>query len=178
MVLNRRIFKEMLWVLSEMEALISSPNDMLRLRRLYLERQGVKFGNHLWVGRNLRLLNSSNISLGERCAIGDFVKIVAHSPISIGDDFLGASGLHLDSGTHDPITLQPNNLPIIIGNRVWCGVDVTIISGVTIGDNVVIGAKSLVCKDIPSNSIAVGVPANVIKPLDRSNVDSMWTWIC
>jgi len=179
MVLNRKVFKQLLWVLSEIEAFTSRPNDMLRLRRLYLESEGVKFGKHLWVGRNLCLSNNfNNISLGERCAIGDCVNIVAHAPISIGDDFIGASGLHIDSGTHDTVTLQPNNLPICIGNRVWCGIDVTIISGVTIGDNVVIGAKSLVCKDIPSNSIAVGVPAKVIKPLDRSNIESMWTWIC
>jgi maltose O-acetyltransferase len=177
MIFKKRIFKELLRALAEMEALISIPNHKLRLRRLYLWNEGVTFGKHLWVGRNLYILNYSKISLGERCAIGNFVKLVAHASICIGDDFLAASGLHIDSGTHDPLTLQPKCFPISIGNRVWCGVDVTIISGVTIGDDVVIGAKSLVCNDIPSNSIAVGVPAKVIKPLDRSNVESIWTWV-
>lgn len=176
MVLNRKLLKEFLWCLSEIEAMISNPNDSLRLRRLYLKKSGVKFGKHLWVGKNFSLQNFNSISLGERCAIGEFVKITAHAPVFIGDDFLGASGLHINSGTHDPVNLQPNNLPIFIGDRVWCGIDTTIISGVTIGNDVVIGAKSLVCKDIPSNSIAVGVPAKVIKSLDRSHVESMWTW--
>jgi maltose O-acetyltransferase len=85
--------------------------------------------------------------------------------------------LHLDSGTHDPETLEPKLLPIKIGNRVWCGINVTVIASVSIGDDVVIGAGSVVCKDIPSNSIAVGVPAKVVKPLNRQSDSLIWTWV-
>jgi acetyltransferase-like isoleucine patch superfamily enzyme len=56
---------------------------------------------------------------------------------------------------------------IKIGNNVFIGEDVMIMYGVTIGDNVVIGARSVVTKDIPSNSLAVGIPARVIKTLDE-----------
>ena len=55
--------------------------------------------------------------------------------------------------------------PITVGNSVWFGGGVTVLPGVTIGDNVVIGAGSVVVKDIPSNSVAVGNPARVIKTL-------------
>ena len=55
--------------------------------------------------------------------------------------------------------------PIKVGNSVWFGGGVTVLPGVTIGDNVVIGAGSVVVKDIPSNSVAVGNPAKVIKKL-------------
>ena len=56
----------------------------------------------------------------------------------------------------------PSHSKVIIGDNVWLGRDVTICKGVTIGDNCIIGTKSVVTKSIPSNSIAVGVPAKVI----------------
>ena len=60
----------------------------------------------------------------------------------------------------------PSHGKVKIGNNVWMGENVTIWKGVTIGDNVIIGIGSIVTKDIPSNSIAVGVPAKVIGSYD------------
>ncbi len=57
--------------------------------------------------------------------------------------------------------------PIKIGNNVFVGMDCIILPGVVIGDNVIVGAGSTVSKDIPSNSVAAGVPAKVIKTLDE-----------
>ena len=56
-----------------------------------------------------------------------------------------------------------NTKPVVIGSNVWISDKVTITKGVKICDNVVIGANSVVTKDIPSNSLAVGVPAKVIR---------------
>ena len=56
---------------------------------------------------------------------------------------------------------------IKIGDDVWIGANVTILPGVTIGNNVVIGAGAVVTKDIPDNSLAVGVPARVIKEIEN-----------
>ena len=53
----------------------------------------------------------------------------------------------------------------MIGNNVWVGTKATILQGVTIGDNAVIGANAVVTRDIPANSIAVGAPARVVKTL-------------
>lgn len=178
MALVFKIFREIVWLLSEIEAHLYEYNGKgLHFRRLYLRLQGVKFSEALSVGRGFRLLTSGSLILGKRCALGDFVRIGNHAPIVIGDDFIGATGLHINSGTHEPVNLLPKALPIHIGNRVWCGINVTIIAGVTIGNDVVIGAGSLVCKDIPSNSIAVGVPARVIKPLMRNSSEDIWTWV-
>lgn len=57
--------------------------------------------------------------------------------------------------------------PITIGNGVYIGNNVILLPGVTVGNNVVIGAGAIVTKDIPDNSVAVGVPARVIKSADE-----------
>lgn len=63
--------------------------------------------------------------------------------------------------------------PIRVGSNVFFGYGCIVLPGVTIGDNVVIGAGSVVSKDIPSNSIAVGVPARVIKPLSEYRANAL-----
>lgn len=55
--------------------------------------------------------------------------------------------------------------PVIIGKNVWIGDKATVLPGVTIGDGAIIGANSVVTKDIPANSIAVGIPAKVVKKI-------------
>lgn len=176
MAASRKFIEQVLLALSELEAFFVEPNDLLRFRRFYLRHCGVCFSASLWVGRKFRLHLGHNVSLGNRCALGDFVQIIAWEPVSIGSDFMGSSGLHINTGGHDPQTMQPQCGPVTVGDRVWCGVDVTILAGVTIGNDVVIGAGSVVCKDIPSNSIAVGVPARVINTLQRKPENKFWTW--
>ena len=55
--------------------------------------------------------------------------------------------------------------PISIGDNVYLGYEAVVLPGVTIGNNVIFGARAIVTKDIPSNSVAVGIPARVIKTL-------------
>lgn len=92
--------------------------------------------------------------------------------ITIGDN------VHITSGcqfvTHDGGTLvlrhkEPSlelTAPIVVGNNVYIGMRTIVLPGVTIGDNVVVGAGSVVTKSIPSNSVVAGVPARKIKDLD------------
>ncbi len=89
------------------------------------------------------------------------------------------TNVHLTDGiqfiTHDGGTLlfrkyQPDleiTKPITIGNDVYIGTRTTLLPGVTIGNNVIIGACSVVTRDIPNDSVAVGVPAKVIKTVDN-----------
>ena len=65
------------------------------------------------------------------------------------------------------------SLPVVIGNNVWICGSVKIIGGVTIGDNTIIGAGSVVTKDIPANVIAAGVPCKVIREItDQDRMES------
>lgn len=173
---TRRLLSELVWVLSEMEAIPAKPGSMLVLRRLFLRSRWVVYGKHLWIGRSFRLVEYGRLKLGERCALGDYTYIHNSAPIVIGDDFLSASRLMIYSGTHECVTLRDVSAPVSIGKRVWCGANVTILPGVTIGDDVVIGAGAVVCHDIPANTIAAGVPAKVIKPLRRQPGMSIASW--
>ena len=88
--------------------------------------------------------------------------------VTIGDDcFIGPNvGIYTACHSTDPTERNSRKewaRPVTIGNNCWIGGDVTILPGVTIGDNCTIGAGSVVAKDIPPCSVAVGNPAKVIK---------------
>lgn len=133
----------------------------------------VSHGRHVFIGPNFHLRFPGNLALGERCGIGSFARIWNYAPIVIGDDFLSAASLTINSGGHDVSTLAPFSKPVRIGNRVWCGVNVTILAGVTVGDDVVIAAGSLVKDDIQSGVVVAGVPARVIRTIER-DLEKFW----
>lgn len=91
--------------------------------------------------------------------------IQAENGIIIGDNVQFAPGVQIISSNHDPNNLDKHIIsePIIIGNNVWIGGNAVVLPGVKIGDNVIIGAGSIVTKDIPSNTTAVGNPCRIIK---------------
>ncbi len=121
--------------------------------------------NQLWIGPHVAFDYPENVVLGHRVAIGPDSRITARDEVVIGDDFLSAPGLYINTGTHDPVTLVPQSAPITIGPGVWCGLRVTICAGVTIGGGSVIGAASLVLRDIPAGHIAHGVPCQTRQAL-------------
>lgn len=75
----------------------------------------------------------------------------------------GANTLITDGDWHQDDPRSGELRPVNIGDNVWLGVNVTVLKGVTIGENTVMGAGSLVVKDIPANVIAAGNPCKVIK---------------
>lgn len=108
---------------------------------------------------------NSRITIGKNCGFSGTV-IGCFSEIEIGDDVkCGANTLITDGDWHaeDPRSTPPR--PIHIGNNVWLGVNVTVLKGVTIGDNSLIGAGSIVTRNIPPNVIAAGNPCTVIRTI-------------
>jgi len=109
--------------------------------------KGIKFGKKSapGTGSNQYIQGSNGIILGNNVRIGPGTAII--------------------SANHDPddYTKHVKTAPIIIGDDVWIGANCVVLPGVTIGSNVVIGAGSIVTKDIPSNSIAFGNPCMVRK---------------
>jgi acetyltransferase-like isoleucine patch superfamily enzyme len=161
-------------LLAEYESITARAGDTLPARSRDLRHKQVRFGSCFYIGKGFWLNQGSRFSFGERCSFGEFARIMDHGSIMIGDDFIAATGLQLNSGTHDLVTMEPSCKSITIGNRVWCGANVSILAGVTIGSDVVIGAGSLVRSSIPSGCVVVGVPARVIRTLERPN-GLLWT---
>ena len=114
---------------------------------------------------------AENIYIGKNSHINHLCGLWAaeHSTIKIGNDVLFGPGVYVYSGNHSfkrnqLIRKQPyTEKSVEIGNDVWIGVNALIMPGVKIGNGAVIGAGSVVTKDIPEYSIAVGSPAKVIK---------------
>ena len=110
---------------------------------------------------------NTSLIIGKNCGISSS-SITAFKRIEIGDDVcIGVNCVIMDADFHleDPRVGEPQ--PIKIGDRVWLGANVVVMKGVTIGKNSIIGMNSVVTKDIPENSVAVGSPAIVIRMLDE-----------
>lgn len=111
----------------------------------------------------------SLVEIGNGCAFNNNVSIIAMKSVRIGENcLLGDQVAIYDADFHEinPATRHRSSgavAPVVIGNNVWLGSKTMILKGVTIGDNSVIGACSLVIKSIPPNVIAAGVPAKVIR---------------
>lgn len=114
----------------------------------------VHFGSGIYCNFNLTLVDDTDIYIGDDCMIAPNV-VIATS----GHPIL-------------PVLREHNyvyNIPVRIGKNVWIGSGVQILPGVTIGDNSVIGAGSVVTNDIPSNVIALGMPCRVIREIGEKD---------
>jgi len=109
-----------------------------------------------------------NISLGDRVYMNFGCVILDCAPVTIGERTLLGPGVHLYAATH-PIeprvreTLRELARPITIGRNVWIGGGVIVCPGVTIGDDAVVGAGSVVTKNVPRGMIAHGNPCRVVR---------------
>ena len=110
--------------------------------------------------------SSQLISIGDNVGLAD-TYILAYAPVNIGSNCSFSYRNIIITSTHDI-----NNFstvvakPVSIGNNCWITTNVTILPGVTIGDNCIIGAGSVVTSDIPSNVFAAGNPCNVIRQIN------------
>ena len=106
------------------------------------------------------------VKIGKNVIVMNGCLMMAAGGITIGDETQIAANVQLISNNHD---LEDRNVitckPINIGKRVWVGAGATILPGVTIGDNSVVGAGSVVTKDVPADTIVAGNPAKFIKKI-------------
>ncbi len=116
------------------------------------------------------------IRIGKDCSIGEYAHITAIRHITIGDCLLTGRFVFIGDNAHGSLSLEEAGVPpakrplkskgdIVIGQNVWLGDKVTILSGVTIGNNVIVAANSVVTHDLPSNCMVAGCPARIIKSL-------------
>jgi len=129
-------------------------------------------GNRFITGRFVEIISEGEILIGNNVFINDYSRIVSKSSITIGDNVVFAKFVTVLDHDHK-YSMINNELifngyissDIKIGNNVWLCDKVTVLKGVTIGDNVIVGANTVVTKSIPSNSIFAGSPGRVIKSI-------------
>ncbi len=115
------------------------------------------------------IIHPENIKVGDQVFINKGLSALAYAEISIEDNVMLGPNVSLLTSGHDPdlsgIEAQESRIiePIKIKKGSWIGANTTIISGVIIGENTVIGAGSIVTKSVAPNSIAAGNPCKVIR---------------
>lgn len=130
------------------------------LKRIYRRYSPVKYARTIGVkvGEGCRLAGVNFGSEPYLVSLGDHVSAI--QTVFITHD----GGVWVFRDKSPEVDLMG---PIKVGNNVFIGMDAKILPGVTIGDNVVIGAGAIVTKDIPSNCVAAGIPAKPIKTIDE-----------
>jgi len=143
-------------------------------KNILLRKTGIKIGKRVAIDEKFYMLKGteSNIYISDNTIIGINCQIFAFNKINIGKFCMFGANVEITNGEHRTDDLFPYSKELNIGNGCWIGHGVKIIKGVNIGDNVIIGGGSVVINDIPNNSIAVGIPAKVIKM--RKVSDKVW----
>lgn len=137
----------------------------------------IVFDKNVRIGNDIRIQmyrKDATLHLGENVYMGNRNSFLLGGNITIGNDTLIASDILISSENHgtdpeNPLSYGKQELickDVAIGSGCWIGEKVIILPGITVGDKAVIGAGSVVTKDIPPYCIAVGNPAKVIKKYD------------
>ena len=138
-------------------------------RRVLGELLGA-FGEHSEIRPPLQVDYGNRIRIGSRTFVNFGLMALDVAPITIGDDVQIGPNVQLLTPTH-PVEPEPRRAkleaarPITIADNVWLGGGAVVLPGVSIGENTVVGAGSVVTKDLPANVVAVGNPARVIRSL-------------
>ena len=117
------------------------------------------FGNNVYANFNLTLVDDTDIYVGDGVLFGPNVGVAG-------------AGHPVDPDLRRKVAQF--NLPVHIGNNVWIGAGAIILPGIAIGDNSVIGAGSVVTKDVPANVVAVGNPCRVLREIGEHDREYYW----
>lgn len=145
------------------------PGDSQRRREILQELLGA-IGEGTMIRPPFYCDHGYRITIGARCFVNFGFVALDVAKITIGDDVQIGPSVQLLTATH-PTEAElrrqkwESSKPITIGDNVWLGGGVIVCPGVMIGDNTVVGAGSVVVRDLPANVVAVGNPARVVREL-------------
>ena len=127
----------------------------------------IDIGSHCFLGENTRIWSASSIKIGDRVLVSHNVNIHDSNSHSISAESRARHFEQIFSTGHPKILTDVSTAPIIIENDVWIGFGASVLKGVRIGEGAIVGAYSMVTKDIAPYTIVVGNPARVIGTASR-----------
>jgi len=157
------------WSIVQALLIRTSPGRAMGWRRFWLRLFGAKVGKLSGIRPTTRIVHPWLLTLEDYAMLGDGVTVYNLGAVTIGEHSVVSQNAHLCAGTHD---YTKADLPLIrstitIGRGVWVCADAFVGPGVTIGDNTVVAARSVVVKDIEPGVVVAGNPARVIKQRPR-----------
>jgi len=134
----------------------------------------LRFGRWVWIGHGTKIrCHEGEVRIGDKTVLGQECTISAYQHVSIGEQCILADRVMLIDFDHNvaeverPIRVQGiYKRDVRVGSNVWIGYGAQILRGVTVGDNSIVGAGSVVTKDVPANAVVAGTPARVIRMRD------------
>jgi len=164
-----KVIKRSMQLTAEINKL--SFDDAAKVRELFSELTGRTVDDTFTLIPPFYSAYGRDLRVGRKVFINQCCTIYDMSGVDIGDEVMIGPNVNIITSGH---ALRPSERrayveakPIVIEEGVWIAAAVTIIGGVTIGENSVIAAGSVVTKDVPANSLAAGVPARVIRSLEE-----------
>jgi putative colanic acid biosynthesis acetyltransferase WcaF len=142
-----------------------SPRPLHGWRSFLLRTFGAKVGRGVHVYPGAKIWAPWNVEFGDETGVGDGTVLYSQAKITLGRRVVISQGTQLCTGTHDytkrgfPLVAAP----ITVGDHVWVAAEAFVHPGVTIGEGTVIGARSVVTKDMPPGMVCSGFPCAPIK---------------
>lgn len=140
------------------------------------ENEGITIGDNVYVGRGTSIAcKNGNVRIGDNVNLSSYCSLMASNDLTFGPySVIGAFSYFVSGGGYDYspeaklFSLQNGYItkgPLVIGRNCWLGARVTVLDNASIGDHSVVGAGAVVIRPIEPNSIALGVPAKVVKTI-------------
>jgi len=169
--LNRELDRrqQLVWELNAI------PYERRDERQAALEGLLAEIGDGTFIRTPFHCDFGDGIRIGARCFVNSGCTMYDGAPITIGDECLLAAGVQVITATHpvDPVVRRAaweRAFPVTIGNGVWLGAGALVCPGVSIGENTVVGAGSVVTSSLPAGVVAHGNPARVAREIDERDL--------
>lgn len=159
-----------LWMVVYLLLFRPSPRPLHVWRSWLLRCFGASLGRGCHVYPSARIWAPWNLRMHDFSGLGDGAFCYCIAPVEIGARSVISQGAVLCTGTHDysDSSFQLQARPIVIGSHAWVAAEAFVCPGVTIGDGAVIGARSVVTKDMPAWTVCMGHPCRPVKPRSLS----------
>lgn len=162
--LQNRLMR-LIWQIAWVLLFCWTPRPLHAWRACVLKIFGAQLANGCHIYPNVRIWAPWNLKMGSRSCLGEGTKVYNQALITLGDEVVVSQFCHLCTGTHDyrKPGFPLETYPIWIEDRVWIAADSFIGPGVKIGSGSIVGARSVVMRDLPAQHVCVGHPCRPIK---------------